>query len=150
MIFILADAAVQLCRSLLVCIFKSVLTIISVFLFWSDVHLMLTVISQPVMPDQMMSTEMYRRFWTQVNFEKRIFFLMDPQQFSVLTTAQLLELLTAIIGILQRRLGLSRESVTVVRSQDPSLFPAPVPFSEYSVHCNAWSLHCTPRRSDIP
>ena len=111
---------------------------------------MLAVISQHVMLDQMMITEMYRRFWTQVNFEKRIFFLMDPQRFSVLTTAQLLELLTAIIGILQRRLGLSRESVTVVRSQDPSLFAEPVPFSEYSVHCNAWSLHCTPRRSDIP
>lgn len=75
---------------------------------------------------------------------------MDPQQFSVLTTAQLLELLTAIIGILQRRLGLSRASVTVVRSQDPSLFAAPVPFREYTVTCDAWSLHCTPASRDIP
>ena len=32
-IFILTEAAVQLCRSLLVCIFKSVLIIISIFLF---------------------------------------------------------------------------------------------------------------------
>ena len=78
-IFILTEAAVQLCRSLLVCIFKSVLIIISIFLFWSDVHLMLAVISQHVMLDQMMITEMYRRFWTQVNFEKRIFFLTRPK-----------------------------------------------------------------------
>ena len=75
---------------------------------------------------------------------------MDPQQFSALTIAQLLELLTAIIGILQRRIGLSREPVTVARSQAPSLFAEPVPFSEYIVHCDAWSLHCTPSDSASP
>ena len=77
-IFILTEAAVQLCRSLLVCIFKSVLIHFD-FSFWSDVHLMLAVISQHVMLDQMMITEMYRRFWTHVNFEKRIFFFTRPK-----------------------------------------------------------------------
>ena len=74
---------------------------------------------------------------------------MDPHQLSGLETVQLLELLRAVVVILQRRLG-TRRGPAVVDSAAPGQglgsSTDSADFSEFFLTCEHWSIHCTPRR----
>ena len=82
-----------------------------------------------------------------------LLFFMDPEQLSGFSTVQLLDLLTAIVGILQQRLGPGREPTAVesigVRPE-PNSAVEPQTCIEYFLTCDQWSIHCTPVDNSDP
>ena len=73
---------------------------------------------------------------------------MDPHQLSGLETVQLLELLRAVVAILQRRLGVRREPAASESAAPSQGLGSPIDsadFSEFFLTCEHWSIHCTPR-----